>query len=130
MASSVFLSNQCILVLRITLMLVIICFCRVFVNFSLIIYLIFVLIILRGVIVIYVYFSSLGGYGGIKVEINFYVGLTFFFFFFFFEYEVTFNAYYVNRLYYTIFCLLVYLLLVLLAVAKFLRRGNFSLRSK
>merc|ERR1712002_267553 len=86
---------------------------------ALILYLVFTLVILRGVIVVYVYFSSLSRY--ITLRFNFS---------FFFYYYLIFNSYYINNVYLTVFILLVYLLLILFIVVKFLSSSQFSLRSK
>merc|ERR1712002_839150 len=90
---------------------------------ALILYLVFTLVILRGVIVVYVYFSSLSRY--ITLRFNFY--------YFFLEedrFNLIFNSYYINNVYLTVFILLVYLLLILFIVVKFLSSSQFSLRSK
>merc|ERR1712136_300012 len=102
-------------------------------NFNLVIYLIFILIMLRGVMVIYVYFSSLRIYSTLSIRNNFLFLFFFFFFFFFFylfKYDFSLHNYYLNSLYFRIIVLLFYLLLVLFLVVKFLLYGSFSLRSK
>merc|ERR1712030_241893 len=103
--------------------------CRFINNFSLVIYLIFVLIILRGVIVIYVYFSSLSVYTTLKIENNI-VFIFFFFFFNYFKYDLSLHTYYLNNLYFSIIILLFYPLMVLFLVVKFLISGMFSLRRR
>merc|ERR1712002_1318037 len=92
---------------------------------ALILYLVFTLVILRGVIVVYVYFSSLSRYITLRFNFSFY--------YFFLEedrFNLIFNSYYINNVYLTVFILLVYLLLILFIVVKFLSSSQFSLRSK
>jgi len=130
--SFIFLRNQCILILRILAIIMMILISGLIRNFNLVIYLIFILIMLSGVMVIYVYFSSLRIYSTLSIRNNFLFLFFFFFFFFFylFKYDFSLHNYYLNSLYLRIIVLLFYLLLVLFLVVKFLLYGSFSLRSK
>ena len=130
--SLVFLKDQCALILSSLVVLILLLIINYFLNLKIVLYLVFVLVILRGVIVVYVYFSSLSSYIILKFDSLFIYSFIFFFYFFFVgdRFSLVFNFYYINNVHLTVFILLAYLLLILFIVVKLLNVSQFSLRRK